>query len=289
MLRIAAAVLAIFLLAGAASAQSPQSDEQRRRLIEQKLRLVDMLVNSPAAKSSAYGRDADTPRLVERGQALLAEARAALQENRLDDAAEALDQALKSASSASRRMSSEGGLPDSALRKQLSDMTEQVRTYRAAIVDVTKDPKLAADARDVLARVDAHSAEADKLTAAGRLGEANKRMAEAYKLAVQELSRLREGQEVVLTLNFDTPADEYAYEQKRFGSSETMIDMMVGEGRAEGPKRQLVDRFVGEARRLKGEAEVQADAGKYADAIGLMEEATKQLNRALQSMGIPVF
>lgn len=289
MIRIVAAVLAMVLLSGAAFAQATAGEDARRRLIEQKLRLVEMLVNSPAAKSSAYGRDADTPKLVERGQALLGEARAALAENRLDDAAAALDQALKSASSASRRLSSEGGLSDSAQRKQLADMAEQVRTYRAAVVDVTKDPKSAADANQVLARIDGLAAESDKLAAAGRLGDANKRMADAYKVAVEELSRLRAGQEVVLTLNFDTPADEYAYEQKRFGSNQIMIDMMVGEGRADGPKRQLVDRFVGEGRRFKEEAEVQAGAGKYAEAVALMEEATKQLNRALQSMGIPVF
>lgn len=114
-------------------------------------------------------------------------------------------------------------------------------------------------------------------------------MADAYKIAVQELSRLRAGQEVVLSLNFETPAEEYAYEQKRFGSNQIMVDMMIGEGRAEGGKRQLVDRFVGEGRRLKLEAEGQADVGKYSEAVALMEEATKQLNRALQSMGVPVF
>lgn len=289
MIKKVTALLVMLSLAGAALAQAGASDDQRRRLIEQKLRLVEMLVNSPAAKSSAYGRDAETPQLVEKGKSLLAGARSALDEGRLDDAAAALDEALKSASSASRRLSSEGGLSDSAQRKQLTDMTEQVRTYRGAIDDLRKDSKMADEAGKVLARVDAMVAESDKLSAAGRLGDANKHMADAYKLSVQELSRLRAGQEVVLSLNFETPAEEYAYEQKRFGSNQIMVDMMIGEGRAEGGKRQLVDRFVDEGRRLKLEAETQAEAGKYAEAVGLMEEATKQLNRALQSMGVPVF
>ena len=281
--------LATCLFAGAALAQATPSDEQRRRLVQQKMKLVEMLVNSPAAKSSAYGRDADTPLLVERGQALIAEARKALAEDRIDDAAKALDEALKSASSASRRLSSEGGLSDSAQRKQLSDMTEQVRTYRSAIDDLTKVPASADEATKVLTRVDELKAQADKLAAAGRLGEANKRMASAYKVAVEELSRLRSGQEVVLSLNFDTPADEYAYEQKRFGSNQIMVDMMIDQGKAGGGRRKLVDRFVGEGQRLKREAESQAGAGKYAEAVVTMEQATKQLNRALQSMGVPVF
>ena len=289
MIRKSLALVMALAFAGAACAQTGSDDEQRRRLIEQKFRLVEMLVNSPAAKSSAYGRDAETPILVEKGKGLLDDARKAIDEGRLDDAASALDAALKSASSASRRLSSEGGLSDSAQRKQLSDMTEQVRTYRAAVDDLTRDPRLEKEASRVLGEIDRLSAEADKLAAADRLGEANKHMADAYKIAVQELSRLRAGQEVVLSLNFETPAEEYAYEQKRFGSNQIMVDMMIGEGRAEGGKRQLVDRFVGEGRRLKLEAEGQADVGKYSEAVALMEEATKQLNRALQSMGVPVF
>ncbi len=289
MIKKVVAMALLLATAGGALAQATPSEEQRRRLIEQKLRLVEMLVNSPAAKSSPYGRDAETPMLVEQGKELLAKARSAIDEGRLDDAAATLDDALKSASKASRRLSSEGGLTDSAQRKQLNDMREQVQTYRKAIEDLTRDPKLKPEAAKVLTEVDGLAAEADKLAAAGRLGEANKHMADAYKHAVQELSRLRAGQEVVLKLDFETPADEYAYEQKRFGSNQIMVDMMIGEGRAENGRRQLVDRFVGEGRRLKLEAEQQAEAGKYAEAVALMEQATKQLNRALQSMGVPVF
>jgi len=289
MIRKLTVLLVAACLSAAALAQGAPSEEQRRRLIEQKLKLVEMLVNSPAAKSSAYGRDAETPKLVEQGKTLIDSARAALAEGRLDDAAASLDEALKSASSASRRLSSEGGLSDSAQRKQLADMTEQVRTYRAALDDLRRNDTLAEAATQVLIRVDGLAAEGNKLAEAGHLGEANKHMADAYKVAVEELSRLRAGQEVVLSLNFDTPADEYAYEQKRFGSNEIMVDMMIGEGRAEGGRRQLVDRFVGEGQRLKREAAVQAESGKYTEAIALMEEATKQLNRALQAMGVPVF
>ena len=275
MMRFIAAALLLLAFGGVVLAQTTPSGDQQRRLIEQKMRLVEMLVNSPAAKKAASEGDAGAPKLVKRGQVLLREARTALGENRLDDAAAALDQALKSASSASRRLSSKGGLSDSAQQKQLADMTEQVRTYRAAVVEVAKKPDFAADANEVLQRVDALSAASDKFAAAGRIGDANKRMASAYKVVVEELSRLRAGEEVVLALNFETPADEYAYEQKRFSSNQVIIDMMVGDGRADGARRRLVERFLGEGRRAKTEAEAQADGGKYAAAVVLMEDANK--------------
>lgn len=273
-------------------AQTPGADgnEQKGKLIEQKIRLIEMLVNSPAAKSSAAGKDPDSLALIESGRKALEEAKRAYAESRFDDASKLLDTSLKSASSASRKMSTGGtGLSESAQRKSLADMSDQVATYRAGVVDLTRDPKLGAEAKNLLARVDALTAESKQLADGGRLGDANKKLASAYKMLVEDLTKLRDGQEVVMSLKFETPADEYAYEQKRFGSSLVMIDMMIDEGRADGQKRKLIDSFIAEGNQLKGLAEVEASSQRHKDAIDLMEKATKQLNRALQSMGIPIF
>lgn len=292
MYKLSVALLLALGLCGTSPAQTPgaASPEQRRQLIEQKIRLLEMLVNSPAAKSAAYGREADSAALVDKSRKSIAAARQALAEDRFDEAAGLLDDALKSSSAASRRLSAAGaGLSESAQRQALADMTEQVATYRAAIVDLTRDSKVGAPAKAVLDRLDALTAESRQLADGGRLGDANKKLAAAYKLAVEELSKLRAGHEVVISLKFDTPADEYAYEQRRFASNVTLVDMMVAEGRAEGPKRMLVDRLVGEADKLKGTADGEAKAGNHKEAVALMEKATGQLNRALQTMGIPVF
>lgn len=273
-------------------AQTPGTDgnEQKGKLIEQKIRLIEMLVNSPAAKSAAAGKDPDSLAMIENGRKALEEAKQAYAESRLDDASKLLDSSLKSASSASRKMSTGGnGLSESAQRKSLADMSDQVATYRASVVDLTRDPKLGAEATNLLTRVDALTAESKQLADAARLGDANKKLAAAYKMLVEDLTKLRDGQEVVMSLKFETPADEYAYEQKRFSSSLVMIDMMIDEGRAEGSKRKLVDSFIAEGNKIKGLAEVEASSQRHKDAVDLMEKATKQLNRALQSMGIPIF
>lgn len=273
-------------------AQSPGStgNEQISKLIEQKIRLIEMLVNSPAAKSAATGKDPESVAMIEGGRKALQDAKLAYADSRFDDASKLLDAALKSASSASRKMATGGpGLSESAQRKSLADMSDQVATYRAGVVDLTRDPKIGAEAANLLTRVDAQTAESKQLAEGGRLGDANKKLASAYKMLVEDLTKLRDGQEVVMSLKFETPADEYAYEQKRFGSSLVMIGMMIDEGRAEGQKRKLVDNFVAEGNQLKMQAEVEASSQRHKDAVDLMEKAAKQLNRALQSMGIPIF
>jgi hypothetical protein len=269
-----------------AAAQTAPDAEQQRRLAEQKLKLVEMLLNSPKAQASSASGDSETVTLVERGKTLLAQAREALAAQRHADASKALDEALQNVSKANNRNA--GGLSDSVQKQRLQEMSEQVATYRASLAALAKE-KAAPSAKQTLDRVDALTEESRKLAASGHLGEANKKMAEAYKLEVEEVSRLRAGQEVVLSLKFDTPADEYAYEQKRYQSNEILVGMMIGEGRAEGDRRRLVDGFLKEAAALKEEAVSLAGANRHKEAVAVMEKATVQLNRALQSMGLPVF
>lgn len=264
--------------------------ESKQKLIEQKIRLLDMLINSPAAKKAATSNDLGSATLIEQGRLSFEVAKKALAEQRLDDASRTLDEALKATSAAARKISASGSeLSESAQRKALADMKEQVATYRLAVVDLTRDKKITAEARQLLLQMDALSSESQQLAEGGKLGEANKKLATAYKLTLEEITRMRAGQEVIMSLKFETPADEYAYEQKRFGSNLSMVDMLIGEGRAEGQKRPLVDGFVMEGHKLKSQAEAEAISGRHKDAVTLMEKATGQLNRALQSMGVPIF
>lgn len=259
--------------------------EGRQRLIEQKMRLVESLIQSPAAKKAAP----EASGLVGEGEQLLQDARKALAAGDLDAAARALDAALKAATRASARNSQGSGFSESALRASFADLQEQVKTYRAAIVDLGRDGSRATEAKRLLAEVDALAGEADKLAQGQRLAEANKKLADAYKLAVEGLSRLRSGQTVTLSLKFDTPADEYAYELKRYGSNEILVDMMQADGKAQGSSAGMVTQCVGEARRLKDQAAREAAGGQHGTAVKTMEQAVQQLNRALQVMGVPVF
>lgn len=274
-------------LALPAMAQTAPDPEQQRRLAEQKLKLVEMLVNAPAAKAAAASKDGDSAALIERGRSLLATAREALAAQRYPEAASALDEALRSVSKANSRNA--GGLSDSVQKQRLQDMSEQVATYRGALVDMQKHPKTGGEATAALGRVDALAEEAKRLATAGRLGDANKKMAESYKLAVEEISRLRSGEVVTLSLKFNSPVEEFAYEQKRVQSNEILVNMMIADGRADGDKRRLVDGFVQEAGRLKSEAAGHAMNSKHKEAVEAMEKAFTQLNRALQSMGVPAF
>lgn len=274
-----------------AMAQVPDAvvGEQKKRLIDQKIRLLETLLNSPAAKSAVVDAPGESTSLVVHAQQIIAEARQHAAEGRYDVAGKAVDDAMKLVGKATRRQSSDTSFADSAQRKTYLDLSDQVATYRRSVVDLTRDSQLADAARALLIRVDLLVADAAQLSAANRLGEANKKLADAYKLVTEDIARLRQGQQVVMSLKFDSPAEEFSYEEKRFGSNQIMVDMLIADGKADGDRRKLIDQFLAEAARLEREAEMHAQNGGHQDAVKAMERANGQLVRALQMMGVPVF
>lgn len=284
-------VLAPGWLSPMAMAQSPDpvASEQKKRLIEQKIRLLETLLNSPAAKNAEHVAAGESTSLVAHAQQIIAEARQQVTEGHYDVAGKAVDDAMKLVGKATRRQASETSFADSAHRKTYLDLSDQVATYRRSLIDLTRDPQLGDAARSLLVRVDLLVAEAIQYSDANRLGDANRKMAAAYKLVTEDIARLRQGHEVVMSLNFDTPAEEFNYEEKRFGSNQIMVDMLIADGKADGERRKLIDQFLAEAGRLKREAEMHAQAGGHREAVKAMERANGQLVRALQMMGVPVF
>lgn len=284
-------LLLLALLPVVAQAQMPASaddHEARSRLLGQKLRLVELLTRSAVAQASKAGPGVETSDLLGEGQRLLLRAREAFAASRLDEAGSALDEALRNAARISARRSSHPDAANTAaLQVGFGGLREQVATYRAALEDLAVQGRK--EARQAGTRVDALESQAKGLAESGSWQEANRKLGEAYRLSIESLSSLRAGQTVTLSLTFDTPADEYAYERKRFQSSEMLVAMMIDEGRAEGERRRMVQGFVDEGKQLGGMAAEQADRGDYRSAIDAMERAATHLNRALQTMGVPVF
>jgi hypothetical protein len=131
--------------------------------------------------------------------------------------------------------------------------------------------------------------EAEKLTAAGRHGDANKMLAEGYQLAVATITKLRDGDVVTIDLKFETPADEYNYEVKRYQSHQMLVDMMLADGHYSEATRNIIDYKIDESRQIKALAENQANVRDFPTAIKSMENATEQLVRALRIGGMSIF
>lgn len=174
------------------------------------------------------------------------------------------------------------------LRENLRNITDEVKMYRPALQSLSGDPRTGRDARESLQRIDALLAESARLAAQTRLDDAVKKGEAAKRLAIQAMVTLKAGETVTHSLKFDTPKDEYDYELRRFESNEMLIGMHLHEA-TDAAVRQRIGSELDAARSLRQAAAGNAKAGRHADAVQEMERAYSHLNRALQSLGIPVF
>ncbi len=283
----AALVLALAWCWGQSPALAQAGGDQRSALVKQKLLLLDSLLNSGKIKQLQDGGSDDTKKQLAKASQLRDEARALQGAGNHPAAEKAADLALRTVSSASAAAVSAPLLDPKIQLTQNAELAEQVGAYSASIAESWINKGKRRDPR--LGQLDRMLAEAGKLTATGRHGDTNRLLTEAYRLAVATVSELRAGETVVIDLKFATPADEYEYEQKRNRSHEMLVEMRIQEGKADGPVRDKVERYMAENRQLRTQAEAQAKAGEHGAAIKSLEEATRQLVRALLATGMAVY
>ncbi len=281
--------LSLIFFTSVVGADPPINEPSKRmQLAEQKARLVEALINTPAMKAAPESKNPEVAASAINSRLLLEQARSAIALARADEAIEKLDEALRSLSRSGSMLTSDTN-GTAVQRKQFEAHASQVESYRQTLQDMANMPQTADAARQTIIRLDQLTHEGRKLQESGKLDDANTRMASAYKLAVAEISRLRDGQEVILRLNFATPREEFLYEQKRFHSNEILVGMMSKEERISPETRKQVEEHFNAAVNLKNEANAKASANDYSIAVKDMEKAIVQLNRALQIMGVPVF
>lgn len=272
------------------SADAQQSaDGQRRLVVEQKIRLMESLLAAPRARQAEAGGHVEAQTLFARARQLLDAARGKLAIKDYEGAGRALDEALRAVSSGSSALYRDGSsLSEDAHRAQNAELLEQLQTYRASLVEAAGVPE-GGIASAAVVRLDQMAATAQELMRAERHREANKILGEAYRHVVTALSQIRAGQTVILELKFASPADEFAYEQKRNRGHEMLVNMILEEDRFQDTMRDTVMRYLDESRKLRARAEEKAAGGDYKSAIKTMELATGQLARALRAVGVPVF
>lgn len=263
---------------------------QRQKLIEQKMRLVELLVSSPASKRHTTSDGPAAVGTLERRRQLLDAARLASAAGDLDRAGRLLDEALLStARISSRRTSDSGGLDDDAQRAKLKNLAEQLGSYRATLQAQARERRTAAGAQSLLTLIETVNQEVEQLAVAGRFDDANRRLSEAYRVVVAGLAELQSGQTVTHSLSFETPADEYAYEQRRLKSNEMLLRISIDEAKPEGERLALIKTLVVESHRLRDEGIEFARLGDHRSAVTAMEKASTQLLKAMQTLGMPVF
>lgn len=136
------------------------------------------------------------------------------------------------------------------------------------------------------AKVAADLAASDELLAQGKGDEARAMLDTTYESVKASLEGLRGGDTLVRELNFETPEDEYHYELDRNDTHRMLVEVLLAEKMQASPMRKTADGFIAKAGDLRKQAEDAAGKKKFEDAIGLLEESTKEYIRAIRSAGV---
>lgn len=268
--------------AAAASAQGrvPPDREQLERKLASTATLIESSSGAKQIEASGAGEA-----LARRAKARELHARAgeALRAGDLEGSARMLDEASR-AMFEGVRLAAPQQVADA---KQRTDYNARLESTRA-LVDAQKriaaekgGPRAAEPARQAEALI----AEGERLVAAGRLADGRAKLEQAYLTVKAAIGSAREGDTLVRSLNFATPAEEYHYEIDRNDTHRMLVDMLLKDKRG-GTMDAMVDQALTASARLRRQAEAEAARNDHKSGIRTLEESTRELVKAIRAAGV---
>ncbi|MDH5692920.1 MAG: hypothetical protein OEZ47_07445 [Gammaproteobacteria bacterium] len=100
------------------------------------------------------------------------------------------------------------------------------------------------------------------------------------------LNSMLSEQTIVYELKFDTPEDEYKHEVGRYKGYDELVPVAIEMRKPSSGALQLMEQFKKKADFFAEKAEESAKAGRYAEAIVIVRDATLEIRRGLMALGV---
>jgi hypothetical protein len=275
----AGVALALLCVLGLAQAQDV---EQLRRRLQSVGTLIESSSASRQIESSgdaAAREKRDNARLMHR------EAAATLQAGDAAGSARLLDQAAREMMSGVRL-----ARPDQVAGvKAQRDFEARMDSARALLVAqqrITQEKGGSAEgekAAQATRNIENLIQEAERRVGAGRLDEARALVDRAYLTARVSIESLRRGDTLVRSLKFNSKREEYEYEIDRNDTHRMLAQLLLADRKEAAV---LMQPAIERAAVLRGQAEATAQRGDHEAAIKGLEDATRELVRAIRAGGI---
>ena len=105
-------------------------------------------------------------------------------------------------------------------------------------------------------------------------------------MVVEALIKIRNNETVVYTVEFQTPADEFRYEQDRYLEYKSLGQKVMNSGEITQSRIKLFEQLEKSGDRFSQEALTLAGEGDYDGAIKRMEDAARKMIQGLRLLGI---
>ena len=244
-----------------------------------------LVTNSSGARRIIEGSDLGAKALRNEAELSLRNAEKAYESGEMTKAQDELQSATEKMFSAVRSV----GTGKDGIDKQKRDFEYKAESVNVLLKAVERIAKEKGENGKVLERANSirgDAAAAQATANMGNLADARAQIDRSYDQAKQELERLREGETLVRSLNFETPQDEYLYELDRNDTHKMLLKVLLTDDSKSAGMQKLIDGFVDRSGKLRQKAEGQAGSGAFKEAIKSLEESTKYLQRAIRSAGV---
>lgn len=256
--------------------------------VKNRLEFVERLIESSSGAKqidSSNNQSANARR--EEARELYKQGQDAAKQGKDAKAHEMLDQATKVMFEAVRMAGKQEVVKDIELGRY-QDRLDSLNALCDAYDRIRVEKKLGpAKDSELYPLVENRRSHAQTLKDENKLAEARKALDEAYAAAKVAIEHLRGGDTLVRSLNFATKEEEYHYEVDRNDTHKMLVTVLAEQKMKSDPnKRKAVDSFVEKAAQIRTQAEAKAGTGDFDAGVKLLEDSTKELVRAIRSVGI---
>lgn len=275
-------------MAGASAAMAPPKSAVTESMVKQKLMFAEMMAGATGAKRVMSSQNDEAKQLVVTAKQLVQDGRNKSMVGALPEALEMANQALKMLSDATRLVPGDEELAELAsnYKNMLAEIQGYEKSYRNNVKSLEKKGSLDPDVKYDENKFSEMLAKAESFAQQKNYVHANKLLEQAQATVTAALHKMLDSKTLVYDLKFETAADEYDYEVKRFVGYEELIPIAIEAKKPAAGAVKLMESFLVKARKRRDEAKAKADSGDYPSAIGMMLEATETVRRALRMVGV---
>ena len=255
---------------------------------KQKIMFADMIAGSKNTKAIANSK---TPGAVDMYKKAEGELKSAKEKLKAGDHAKAYalaDSAANLFKKATKMVPSKAALEHA--KEQYNELQASLTDFQASHKDSYEriKKKQGSDAavdydKD---KVEKMRKEANELAKKGDYPSANDKLASAQRLVTGAIQKMLNAQTIVYDLKFESAQEEYEYERRRFVSYEELIPIAIEQKKPTEQVVKLMDSFVKKGKSLYDRAIQKAKEGDFPTAIAMLQDATKDVRRALRMAGV---
>jgi hypothetical protein len=271
-------VAALLLVAGA-GAHAQQIDREQ---LEKRVAAVETLIErSSAARQIEASGDARARAHRDKARDIHARAVAALRAGDLATASRLLPDASVQMFEGVRLAGADAVVAEKR-RADFDARLESVKALAAAQQRIALEKKSVPGSAETAKAIDDMVGQAQQLAANGDLEAARAVLDRAYLVAKAAIGSMRSGDTLVRSLDFASKEEEYRYELDRNDTHLMLLRLLV----ADPAKAERAGASSAKAAQLRSLAEGRASSGAFAEAVGLLEESTRELVRAIRGAGV---